>query len=172
MMSTTSRVRASGLPNGWPYQPSTTCGPLTPMPRIIRPLDRWSRVSACMAIDVGVRPDICTMEVPSFTRLVSRPHHASGVKASLPHASAANTASKPESSAAATSSPTPSGGCAPQYPAGVPASRPHPAGPLSRLPLGDSDTAAVGCRLQPCLDPAAPEAFEGTLHVVEGNPAH
>ena len=34
MMSTTSRVRASGLANGWPYQPSTTCGPLTPMPRI------------------------------------------------------------------------------------------------------------------------------------------
>ena len=56
MMSTTSRVRASGLPNGWPYQPSTTCGPLTPMPRMTRPFERWSSVSTCIAIDVGVRP--------------------------------------------------------------------------------------------------------------------
>ena len=67
-----------------------------------------------MAIDVGLRPDICTMEVPRRTRLVSRPHHASGVNASDPHASAVKMASKPASSAAATSSPTPSGGCAPQ----------------------------------------------------------
>ena len=67
-----------------------------------------------MAIDVGARPDICTMDVPSRTREVSRPHHASGVNASLPHASAVKIASKPASSAAATSSPTPCGGCAPQ----------------------------------------------------------
>src|SRR5436190_2200363 len=26
-----SRVRASGLPNGWPYQPSTSCGPAGPV---------------------------------------------------------------------------------------------------------------------------------------------
>ena len=32
-----SRIRASGLANGWPYQPSTTCGPETPRPRITRP---------------------------------------------------------------------------------------------------------------------------------------
>ena len=69
---------------------------------------------ACIAIDAGERPDICTIEVPSRTRVVSRPHHASGVKASDPQASAVKTASKPDSSAAATSSPTPSGGCAPQ----------------------------------------------------------
>ncbi len=114
MIETTSRVRASGLANGWPYHPSTTCGPLTPMPSTTRPPLRWSRVSTCMAMLVGVRPDICTMEVPSRTRLVSLPHHASGVKASEPHASAVKIASKPASSAAATSSPTPSGGCAPQ----------------------------------------------------------
>ena len=113
-MSTTSRVRASGLANGWPYQPSTTCGPLTPMPSTTRPPVRWSRVSACIAMEVGVRPDICTIEVPSRTRLVSRPHQASGVNASEPHASAVKSASNPASSAAATSSPTPSGGCAPQ----------------------------------------------------------
>ena len=109
-MSTTSRVRANGFANGWPYQPSTTCGPETPMPRITRPPERWSRVSACIAIDAGVRPDICTIDVPSRSRLVSRPHQASGVNASLPQASAVNRASKPASSAAATSSPTPSGG--------------------------------------------------------------
>ncbi|CNN42669.1 Uncharacterised protein [Mycobacterium tuberculosis] len=35
-----SRVRASGLGNDWPYQPSTTCGPDTPSPRMCRPPDR------------------------------------------------------------------------------------------------------------------------------------
>jgi hypothetical protein len=65
-------------------------------------------------MEVGVLPDICTIEVPSRTRLVSRPHHASGVKASDPHASAVKIASKPASSAAATSSAVPTGGCAPQ----------------------------------------------------------
>ena len=112
MMSTTSRVRASGLPNGWPYQPSTTCGPLTPMPRTIRPFERWSRVSACMAMDVGERPDICTIEVPSRTRVVSRPHQASGVNASEPQASAVKIESNPDSSAACTSSAWLVGGCA------------------------------------------------------------
>src|SRR5207249_3588226 len=57
-MSTTSRVRSSGRANGWPYHPSTTCGPETPKPRITRPWDRWSRVRACIASDAGVRPDI------------------------------------------------------------------------------------------------------------------
>ena len=69
-----------------------------------------------MAIDVGERPDIWTIDVPSRSREVSRPHQASGVNASEPHASAVNTASKPDASAAATSSPTPCGGWAPQYP--------------------------------------------------------
>ena len=35
-----SRVRASGLANGIPYQPSTTCGPDTPRPRMKRPPER------------------------------------------------------------------------------------------------------------------------------------
>ncbi len=34
-----SRVRSSGFVNGCPYQPSTTCGPDTPTPRISRPLE-------------------------------------------------------------------------------------------------------------------------------------
>ena len=69
---------------------------------------------ACIAIEVGARPDICTMDVPSRTREVSRPHQARGVNASEPQASAVKIASKPDSSAAATSSATPVGGCAPQ----------------------------------------------------------
>ena len=67
-----------------------------------------------MAIEVGLRPLICTIEVPSRSRVVSRPHHARGVKASDPQASAVKSASKPASSAAATSSAVPLGGCAPQ----------------------------------------------------------
>ena len=112
MMSTTSRVRASGFLKGWPYQPSTTWGPLTPMPSTSRPPERWSRVSACMAMEVGVRPDICTIEVPSRTFCVSRPHQASGVNASEPQASAVKIASKPDSSAACTRSPWCVGICA------------------------------------------------------------
>jgi hypothetical protein len=111
-----SRVRASGLGNFWPYHPSTTCGPDTPSPRMWRPPERWSNVSDAIAHAVGVRADSCTTEVPSRSRLVAEPHHASGVKASLPHASAVNTVSKPASSAAATSSGAFAGGCAPQYP--------------------------------------------------------
>ena len=64
MISTYSRVRASGWFDGWPYQPSTTCGPDTPSPRMSRPFDRWSRVTAAIAVAVGVRAAICTMPVP------------------------------------------------------------------------------------------------------------
>ena len=74
-----SRVRASGLGNGWPYQPSTTCGPDTPSPRMCRPPLRWSSVSAAIAQAVGVRADSWITEVPSRTRCVDEPHQASGV---------------------------------------------------------------------------------------------
>src|SRR3546814_1254561 len=57
----------------------------------------------------GLRPDICTIEVPSRRLVVSRPHQASGVRASEPQASAVKSESKPDSSAAATSSATPVG---------------------------------------------------------------
>ena len=79
-----SRVRASGLANGWPYQPSTTCGPLTPMPRMKRPPLRWSIDIAAIAVAAGVRALICTSAVPSLMRSVCEPHHASGVRQSLP----------------------------------------------------------------------------------------
>ena len=83
-MSTYSRVRASGLAYSWLYQPSTTCGPLTPSPRMKRPPVRWSSVMAVIAVDAGVRAEICVMAVPSCTRVVALPHHASGVKQSDP----------------------------------------------------------------------------------------
>ncbi len=79
-----SRVRASGLANGWPYQPSTTCGPDTPRPRMKRPPERWSMVMAAMAVAAGVRADICTMAVPRRRRSVRAPHQASGVRTSEP----------------------------------------------------------------------------------------
>src|SRR5437660_911980 len=115
-MDTYSLVLARGWANGWPYQPSTTCGPDTPSPSTARPPDRWSRVSACMAAPVGERADSCATEVPSRTRSVREPHQASGVNASDPQDSAANTASNPAFSAATTSSAALAGGCAPQYP--------------------------------------------------------
>ena len=40
MISMYSRVRASGLPNGTPCQPSTTCGPEAPMPSRKRLFDK------------------------------------------------------------------------------------------------------------------------------------
>ena len=79
-----SRVRASGLAKGMPYQPSTTCGPETPRPRMKRPPERWSIVIAAIAVAAGWRADICTIAVPSFSALVEAPHHASGVRQSEP----------------------------------------------------------------------------------------
>ena len=67
-----SRVRASGLANGWPYQPSTTCGPETPSPRMKRPPERWSMVIAAIAVAAGVRADSCTIAVPRRSRSVAR----------------------------------------------------------------------------------------------------
>jgi hypothetical protein len=83
-MATYSRVRASGLANGWPYQPSTTWGPDTPRPRMKRPPERWSMVMAAMADAAGVRADICMIAVPSRTFSVAAPHHARGVSTSEP----------------------------------------------------------------------------------------
>ena len=84
MMSMYSRVRASGWLNGAPYQPSTTCGPDTPRPRIMRPPERWSSVIAAIAVAVGVRADNWQTPVPSRMRFVFAPIHASGVNASEP----------------------------------------------------------------------------------------
>ena len=79
-----SRVRASGFANGIPYQPSTTCGPETPRPRMNRPPERWSMVIAAIAVAAGWRAEIWEIAVPSRTRSVSDPHQASGVSPSDP----------------------------------------------------------------------------------------
>ncbi len=105
-----SRVRASGFANGCPYQPSTTCGPDTPRPRMKRPPERWSSVIADIAVIAGWRADICVIAVPSFTRSVCAPHHASGVSPSDPYASAVQIESRPSDSASAIASSIPAGG--------------------------------------------------------------
>src|SRR5690606_26400026 len=96
---TYSRVRASGLFDGWPYQPSTTWGPETPRPSRKRPLEMWSMVMAAMAVAVGVRAESCTTEVPSLMVDVWPAIQARGEKASEPQASAVHTESNPRRSA-------------------------------------------------------------------------
>jgi hypothetical protein len=104
-----SRVRANGLGKGTPYHPSTTCGPEAPMPRVTRPPDNASSVSACMAVAAGVRADICAMDVPSLIRAVRAPYQVRVVNASEPYASAVHTESYPSRSAASTVSVASSG---------------------------------------------------------------
>ena len=65
-------------------------------------------------MDVGVRPDICTIDVPSRMVEVRDPHQASGPNASEPQASAVNTVSKPSRSASRIRSSASVGGWAPQ----------------------------------------------------------
>jgi hypothetical protein len=49
-----------------------------------RPPVRWSSVIAVIAVEAGVRAEICVIAVPSCTREVALPHHANGVKQSEP----------------------------------------------------------------------------------------
>ena len=79
-----------------------------------RPFERWSRVSAAMAVAVGVRAESCTTEVPSLIFDVCAPIQASGVKASEPQASAVQTESKPSRSASCAGPIRSGGGWAPQ----------------------------------------------------------
>ncbi len=84
MISTYSRVRASGLGNGRPYQPSTICGPDTPSPSISRPWLRASSVMAAMAAFAGVRASSWMIEVPILIRVVRAAYQVRGVSASEP----------------------------------------------------------------------------------------
>jgi hypothetical protein len=84
MIATYSRVRASGFAKGIPYQPSTTCGPETPIPRMKRPPERWSIVIAAIAVAAGWRALICMIAVPRRSRSVRAPHQARGESASEP----------------------------------------------------------------------------------------
>jgi len=93
-----SRVRASGCPNGRPYQPSTTCGPDTPIPSRDRPSDSASSVIACIAIVTGLRADICAMPVARLMRDVCAAAHTSGENASELHDSPVQIESNPSAS--------------------------------------------------------------------------
>ena len=75
-----------------------------------RPFVRWSRVSACIAVEVGVRAESWTIDVPSRMRSVWEPHHARGVRQSLPYASAVQNESNPSRSASLIASSAPEGG--------------------------------------------------------------
>ena len=68
--STYSRVRASGLANGTPYQPSDTCGPDTPRPSRKRPPEITSSDAAAIAVAAGWRAGICIRPEPSAMRSV------------------------------------------------------------------------------------------------------
>ena len=66
---------------GWPYHPSTTCGPDTPSPSTKRPPEM---IHGLRRHGHGGRRagQSSQSEVPSRTRPVREPHHASGVRAS------------------------------------------------------------------------------------------
>ena len=83
-MSTYSRVRASGLANRTPCQPSDTCGPDSPRPSRNRPPDSVSSVAAVIAVIVGVRAGICRIALPTSMRSVFAATQVSTVTASEP----------------------------------------------------------------------------------------
>ena len=82
MISIVSRVRCTGRSNGTPCQPSITCGPLAPIPRIIRPSDNVWTPWAVIASIAGVRAPSWAIPVASRSRSVTAAIAASGVKAS------------------------------------------------------------------------------------------
>jgi len=92
-MSLYSRVRASGLSNRTPCQPSDTCGPETPRPSRKRPPDSVSSVAAVIAQLAGLRPGIWKIAEPRSMVLVCAPTQASTVAASEPYASATHATS-------------------------------------------------------------------------------
>ena len=63
-------MRVSGALKGRPCNPSTTCGPLAPKPRMKRSSDTVAKVSAVIAVMLGVRALICMMPAPSRMRSV------------------------------------------------------------------------------------------------------
>ncbi len=79
-----SRVRCSWRPKRWPCQPSATCGPLEPIPSIIRPPESWSSVAAVIAVMAGERPGIWKIAEPSRMRSVACASQPRMVAASEP----------------------------------------------------------------------------------------
>ena len=104
-----SRVRAKGLSNRTPCQPSDTCGPETPRPSRKRPPVNTSRLAAVMAVAAGVRAGICITAEPTSMVEVWAAIHARTVGLSEPYASAAQTTSNPRASACWVSRSSPRG---------------------------------------------------------------
>ncbi len=77
-------MRANGLSNRTPCQPSETCGPETPRPSRNRPPERLSSVAAVIAVIAGVRAGIWKMAEPMSMRSVCAATQASTVAASEP----------------------------------------------------------------------------------------
>ncbi len=83
-ISTYSRVRWIWLENRCPCQPSATCGPDAPIPRIIRPPEILSSVAAVMAHIAGERAGIWKIAEPTLIRSVCEASQERTVAASDP----------------------------------------------------------------------------------------
>ncbi len=103
-ISTVSRIRASGWPNGTPCSPSITCGPEAPRPSRNRPLEMFDKVIAARAMAIGVRVPSWMIPEPSSMRSVRAARNPSAEGASDPHASATQQMSRPSFSASRTNS--------------------------------------------------------------------
>ena len=77
-------MRCSCFANGWPCQPSATCGPDDPIPSSMRPSEIWSSVAAVIAVIAGERPGIWKIAEPSLIVSVCPAIQASTVAASDP----------------------------------------------------------------------------------------
>ena len=86
-------MRWSWRAKRWPCQPSATCGPDEPIPRIIRPADSWSIVAAVIAVIAADRPGIWKIADPSRIVDVACASQPRMVAASEPYASAVQTES-------------------------------------------------------------------------------
>ena len=98
-ISIVSRVRCTGRSNRTPCQPSITCGPLVPIPRINRPSDTCCTPCAVIASIAGVRAPSWAIPVARRNRSVTDAIAASGVNASNAQYSATHTESTPMRSA-------------------------------------------------------------------------
>src|SRR6266545_2899533 len=95
-----SRVRPHGFAYGTPYQPSETCGPEGPKPKMNRPPDNASIVQPAIAAAAGARAGTCMIAPPSWMVSVCGASHDRTLTTSDPYDSATQTESKPAPSAA------------------------------------------------------------------------
>ena len=99
-----SRVRPHGFAYGTPYQPSETCGPDGPKPKMKRPPERASIVQPAIAAAAGARAGTCMIAPPSLIVSVWGASQARTLTTSEPYDSATHTESNPRRSAVWTAS--------------------------------------------------------------------